>query len=1099
MSVNFRVLYMLSSMLISLPLTGQNSDFRHVNSGIKYDIEALQKDSSGNVYFLSHKAYRLHGESWKDLGFQAEIKINTLNPISEENIWFSGDNYKYTSDVYHYHRGEWKIVKSPLANQITCVTFFSENEALFGGYQELASYFNGEFRIHHNMPADTSILKIAGDGMADAWLLFKNGKLYHFNGNTFTRFEFPGAIKDFSVRKGEPDVLLTDEGLYLNIHGIPKILVEAPVFREMHKFLSIGKDHALIIGDHGNLAEFYHGRLHIHSLSYKVTLTDVMKNGNEIWISGKEGLLLYRGGRNLPAHDRVYRGFSAHKLSVYHVPFNNEYGVAMEDMNSDGHYDLYTVRISEQNRFLINHLESSGQPYEVAFSEEVLERRATGDLDFPDAPSRYSYQLGLAVADVDNDADQDIYLCYLSHRNRLLLNKGTGFFRNVSGQENRATTDFERSNSAVFSDVDLDGDLDLFIANENSTNRLFLGDGTGFFIDVTDDAGVSSVRGGMNASFADLNHDGLPDLCVAFWHEKNKLFLNETRKGRVYFRDITASTDLDLAPAVKSNSAVFADVNNDGNLDLFIANRNDRNRLYLNNGEGLFQDKTTEFFKGPEETQLSNGAVFADFNLDGYQDLYLTNVGDSKLFMNVQGTHFVEATALYGAEMNGYATGSAVGDIDNDGDPDLYVANYLGGDSKLFINQAEKPSFIKFRFKGIRSNRDGIGTRVWLLDEKDQLSGYRELMQGMGYASSSAKEMIFGVDSGSIYRALIKFPCSQDTIDLHNLKPGDSRLVVELEGLYGFYIRSKNDLYRFIENRELHPEFIKIALVILLLFFTLRELKKKSTLKEIVWLSMGIIIFGLFLWLNDQYLYQWPSFRFFIPPLWLMALLIIQYLYINRFLLIRRSRLEKQTLREQLARDLHDDLASTLGSISIYSQTLAVSEDVPQKQHKILSRIGYLAQKSLQSTADIIWMTSPRNDSLQDLISKCSTYLADVLEESPIRLEQHIELPASRIILKESLRNNTFLILKEGMYNIIRHAGAKKVTFSVYLNERNTSIILEDDGMGFDYEIGNDQAEGSGQGYGLSNMKKRARESGIELEICSARGKGTSIRLSFRI
>jgi signal transduction histidine kinase len=1092
-------------MLINLPIKGQNADFkpadfRRINSGTKYDIEALQRDSSGNVYFLSHKAYRLQGESWKDLGFQAEIKINTLNPISEESIWFSGDNYKYTSDVYQFHHGEWKIVKSPLANQITCVTFFSEQEALFGGYRELASFFNGEFRVIHHMPADTSIRKIAGDGIADAWLLYKDGKLYHFNGSIFTRFEFTGAIKDFSVRDGEPDVLLTDEGLYRNGHGIPEILVEAPVFREMHKFLSIGKDQTLIIGENGKLAEFYQGRLHLHSLPYPVTLTDVMKNGNEIWISGKEGLLLYRGDRNLPEYDRVYQGFSAHKPSVYQVPFNNEYGVAMEDVNADGHYDLYTVRISEQNRLLINHLESSGQVYEVAFSEEALERRATGDLDFPDAPGRLSYQLGLAVADVDNDADQDIYLCYLSHKNRLLLNKGDGFFRNVSGQANRATTDFERSNSAVFADVDLDGDLDLFVANENSTNRLFLGDGTGFFIDVTDVSGVTSVRGGMNASFADLNQDGLPDLCVAFWHGQNKLYLNETRKGNVFFKDITRHTDLALAPPVKSNSVVFADVNNDGNLDLFVANRNDRNRLYLNSGEGVFVERTVDFFEDYDKIQMSNGAVFADFNLDGFLDLYLSNVGDSKLYMNNGGEQFVETTALYGAELYGYATGSAVGDIDDDGDPDLYVANYLGGDSKLFLNQSGKQSFVKLKFEGILSNRDGIGTKVWLLDESTQrLTGYRELIQGMGYGSCSAKEMIFGVPGGSGYRAKVKFPSSPDTIYLNGLKPGDSRRVVELGGIQGSYIRARNAVFRFFRDRELHPEFIKTAAVFFLLLITLRVFRRKSTLGGMTWLLAGLTIFGLFLWLNRYFLYQWPSFPFFIPPLILGVFLVIQALYINRFLLIRRSRLEKQSLREHLARDLHDDLASTLGSISIYSQTLSASDEEPQKQRKILDKIGYLAQKALQSTADIIWMTSPRNDSFQDLISKCSAYLTEVLEDGTVQLEQTLEIPDTRITLEETLRNNVFLIFKEAVHNMIRHSQAKEVIFSVQREERLARIMLEDNGTGFDPADGKERPEASGPGYGLSNMKKRAGESGIDLEIRSAPGKGTNIRMSFRI
>ena len=101
----------------------------------------------------------------------------------------------------------------------------------------------------------------------------------------------------------------------------------------------------------------------------------------------------------------------------------------------------------------------------------------------------------------------------------------------------------------------------------------------------------------------------------------------------------------------------FADVNNDGFTDLFIANRNTANKLYLNDGKGIFTDKTADYFQ--PENLMSNGAVFADFDLDGYQDLYVTNVGENVLYKNMKGIYFTDVTAAFGAELSGYCTGCA--------------------------------------------------------------------------------------------------------------------------------------------------------------------------------------------------------------------------------------------------------------------------------------------------------------------------------------------------------------------------------------------------------------------------------------------------------
>ena len=191
----------------------------------------------------------------------------------------------------------------------------------------------------------------------------------------------------------------------------------------------------------------------------------------------------------------------------------------LADFNGDNKTDIYAVRIYEQNRLYINDLASKkNNAGTVAFTEEAVERNANGVIGQQNNIVQNELKLGIAAADVDNDGDQDIYLCYLNSINKLLLNRGNGYFRNVSEQKHRACENMKRSNAAIFADLENDGDLDLFVTNEEGSNRLYENDGTGHFTDITATSGLGSTGGGMCASFADVNNDGYPDLCVSFWY-----------------------------------------------------------------------------------------------------------------------------------------------------------------------------------------------------------------------------------------------------------------------------------------------------------------------------------------------------------------------------------------------------------------------------------------------------------------------------------------------------------------------------------------------------------------------------------------------------
>ncbi|MEI7983218.1 MAG: VCBS repeat-containing protein, partial [Bacteroidota bacterium] len=800
-----------------------------------------------------------------------EDKIYFFNVLSARDIWFNVNQATITCLLYHYHDGITEIIQPPLANSITSMYFISENKALFSGFADIAIFENGSFRTLPPSPARSSIIRIFSKDLTDFYVLSGSGELFLYEQGCYKKILSDCAVTDFCFTGMHDGWILSGEQLFrANTSGVRPIYKNKDLLR-VNKMKLMRDGSLLMVGNKGLIMRYADGRLLFHDAQCAENLTDLIVTGtDEIWICGDNGRLLYSGNKKFPEYNEGNQGFAPYKLIYYGINTDDEYGVAMADFNNDDKLDIYAVRIYEQNRLYINNLSSLKRLNSIdGFFEEAVKRNATGVINPENGAVQNELKLGISAADIDNDNDQDIYLCYLNSNNKLLLNDGHGYFRNVSMQKNRACENMKRSNAAAFSDVDNDGDLDLFVTSEEGSNRLFENDGTGHFTDITISSGLGTTGGGMCASFADVNNDGYPDLCVTFWYPSNKLYINESVKGKIHFRDVTHLTDLAKAAPSKSNGVVFADVNNDGFIDLFIANRNNGNKLYLNDGHGKFTDKTRDYFS--PEKNMSNGAVFADFDLDGYQDLYVTNVGENVFYKNMNGKYFKDVTASFGAELSGYCTGCATGDVDNDGDPDLYVANYINGNSNLFLNITEKKSFVKLKLHGVRSNKDAIGTKVWLFQVSGEklprtLAGYRELNGGSGYGSVSAKEMIFGVAPGCEYYALVKFPSSPDTIRMDHIKAGKILEVNELKGFLAFYTESRNRMVRFFTDQENQPEIIKYVIVLLLLFsYNLKLRKSIRNFAILRWLTTGFI-FILFVFINQVFLFQW--FRQCLPVSW---------------------------------------------------------------------------------------------------------------------------------------------------------------------------------------------------------------------------------------
>ncbi len=529
--------------------------------------------------------------------------------------------------------------------------------------------------------------------------------------------------------------------------------------------------------------------------------------------------------------------------------FGDSYGVVFRDLNHDGLPDLYVVRFRNLNRLFVN--PGGGRP----FVDRTIATGLGGNL-MP--RKKENLELGGSAVDFDDDGHVDVLILGWGVSTRLFRQVKHFRFQDVT--ETMGFTLPLDGNMGIWGDVDRDGDLDLFITDEHHPNHLLINEKGRFFRDRASEYGVDSPAVSQGAAFADVDQDGDLDLYVCNWFAPDALYEN---RGGYEFQRVELPL-FHLTRPVNSNSVSFADVDNDGDLDFLVADRDGRSRLYLNRMTP--GDTVWSFQEAPLPFQVRNaypayGSVIADLNNDGWQDIYFTNIGPNQFFLNRGGRilelAFQERLSRSSHSQN-YSTGVAVADVDQDGDLDLFVAN-KDTHSVLLLNPLNTRHSIRFALEGVGSNRDAIGAKIWLYvqdpeGQAAQLVGYREIFGGQGYLSFSEPVAHFGVAPESRYIARIVFPSGTE-IWKTSLEAGHRYRVEEKTGLPKF-------AFRFIHNFQrlmLEPNFwisLGLSLMILIMIVVFLSL----TGSRYRWRNMSfngfillilVLLYGVFWFYRD--------------------------------------------------------------------------------------------------------------------------------------------------------------------------------------------------------------------------------------------------------
>ena len=449
---------------------------------------------------------------------------------------------------------------------------------------------------------------------------------------------------------------------------------------------------------------------------------------------------------------------------------------AFGDYNNDGWVDYFTSQIWGPKIALLQNQEGRG------FINRTTEIQA-------ELPERWRGG-GAFLGDIDNDGDLDLFVPTGRFSEEeaglnVLLRNDRGIFTDIT-LESGLVDEFPTDN-AIWLDHDRDGDLDLYTGNFFPGSNIFYRNNSGVFEDVTSEVGLAATltdtevligtNGGMAA--ADFDNDGWPDLYVAIWRDRNRLFLND---GQGHFEDATTG---EIGDPGEAFGMAVGDIDNDGDLDLFQAATGivGKNRSFLlqNFGEGDFLDIT----EGVGLLQVTSGfllnGLLEDIDNDGDVDLMTTDYTDFDnpshfLFLNEineEGQpNFIDHSSQ--STTGGIGGGSPV-DVNGDGFLDLVSAQ------EFHRNRGNDHHWLGVELVGVESNRNGVGTRLTAVS--GELRQIREIIAGTGFDQDVLSKHFGLGERTQVDQLEIRWPSGRVEM-LENI-PADRRIrVIEGSGAY---------------------------------------------------------------------------------------------------------------------------------------------------------------------------------------------------------------------------------------------------------------------------------------------------------------------------
>ncbi|MCB0762116.1 MAG: VCBS repeat-containing protein [Flavobacteriales bacterium] len=472
-------------------------------------------------------------------------------------------------------------------------------------------------------------------------------------------------------------------------------------------------------------------------------------------------------------------------FSIFYVGGESSGGVTMFDWDNDGWDDLVFCQ--------------NGQP--AIFLKNVEGTMTQGPSYLPELGELKQ----IIWVDYDNDGDKD--LSVTSHEETVKIFRNDNWvFTDVSEEIGILDTEYSTFGQC-WGDPDNDGFLDLYINNYDFfdpwPNQFYHNNGDGTFTEMAYAVGIDNLYNfSFQSVFYDYDGDGWQDLFVINdrLYSENYLYHNN---GDGTFEDVSQEMNVDFV--IFSMTSTIGDYDNDGDFDIYVTNNPTGHLLHRMNEEGTYDEVADEV--GVATYDMGWAAQWMDYDLDGWQDLHVncspfwSNNGQNKFFINNQdGTFTYDVSMGFGGDPS-WSHSSAIGDVNNDGAPDIAIMNNHPNKCRLFESQDRINNYLKVRFEGVVSNRDGIGTLAKCYT--GDLTQQRYTYCGEGYLTQNSAWEFFGLGQTETIDSLSVTWLSGHTDWFYDIDANQSLAIVEGSSL-------AFDLADFNENMMCPGDSIEI-------------------------------------------------------------------------------------------------------------------------------------------------------------------------------------------------------------------------------------------------------------------------------------------------
>ncbi len=829
--------------------------------------------------------------------FVSEYPLNRITHIAD-TIYATGN----FGIVLKLQNGYWTKVRTPFHSHIHFTAADKKGKLWFGTNNEGVWSWNGKEYHHYRNPDEISKASITGIKIIHDTLYIITSKdiTYKLVNESF-HFVRPGEIP-FSK-----SIKLLSNGYYKVVSNNNKVRF-IPYLYKIKSFKELQDGHALLLTQNN--------QLYIDRYSSRNYFLDFAS------ISGLEGPkytyvpILNKSGNSL---NSLYR-----KLRP---------GIIFSDFNNDFYQDILLFNISDERH-----------PFLYLNNKKHYFNNFAGPLGL----DNFTFNGFLSYAfDLNGDNTPEIISSDFRNNNYFL-----NILEKTAGKYQLSTTIPIPQKYAVkpllyldFTDIDRDGDLDIALvfgySESGKGSIVFLKNDRHGNFNITDTTRANDFSGwNVQTLFADFNNDGLDDMAVARNWGPNVIYYQNRNHGWTARR---LPSPKNFRSQQRKSGMIAFDFDNDGDLDIVNLAEQPFIRILENDGKGNFTDITQKSGLNILNTGKKNGQITAgDFDDNGFIDLFVCvysgNEWENFIFLNDSSHTFTDQSENMGVS-NGKVEFVATGDIDNDGDLDIY--GFRKGRNTLWINNLNDNNFLRFRLRGIKSNSNALGAKIWLyeaghLNDDNYLSGYQQTgskLSGRDYQNESIVH--FGVNNKKKYDVRIVFPAGKTKI-LRNLVPGKTIQVTEISAPLSWFYLADQKGYILLRNKEFLSYFtivvIGLFLLMTIIYYGTKKFSWDVQLTTII-IAMNLIIFGVLL----IALYSsTTNLKYYLP----LAVIIFGslgpfgfFMWIKRFNTQKSQKEHEYTLFQALQNFSHGAWASSnLNSLQLFLENLS-ADDLRDKDY----------------------------------------------------------------------------------------------------------------------------------------------------------------------